>query len=578
MRKILLALLVLSLAACNLMEPKRDTYDLINAELGKGAEKNAKPAAADAVAASLLPPLTVEMPRSHKAAGERFNLTFSNVPAQQFFMSIASGTRYNMMVHPNVSGTISATLKDVTLFEALDAVRELYGYEYKVEGNRIYIKPLTLQTSIFRVNYLNYNRKGASDIRVISGSVADSVGGSTSGSSGSSSTSGTSSGTTTRTLDSSKISTTSTNNFWSELKISLEAIVGNKEGRSVVINPQSGVVVIRAMSDELRNVAAFLKATQLSVDRQVILEAKIMEVELNSGFQSGVNWSAFGYGTNNKYSTGFLTPGGSLTSISNTSMTSGTGLTASAGSAISYSGTASSGYSSTTPGGLFGLAFQNSHFAAMISFLESQGTVHVLSSPRIATMNNEKAVLKVGTDEFFVTKVTTNSGSTTGTTTTQPTASVDVQPFFSGVSLDVTPQIDENNHIVLHVHPSVSKVSTVSKEINLGTSIGTMVLPLASSAVSETDSVVRGRDGDIIVIGGMMRQATVSDNSQLPGAGNIPLLGNLVRNTNRTTQKRELVILIKPTIVQSGGNWSQDMTDTQRRLQALEPPAFVGMQ
>ena len=175
MRKLLLLTLVLSLAACNQTAPKRDTYDLINAEMGKAVEGKAKPAQADAVAASLLPPLTVEMPKSRKTSDERFNLTFSNAPAQQFFMSIASGTRYNMMVHPNVSGTISATLKDVTLFEALDAVRELYGYEYKVEGNRIYIKPLTLQTSIFRINYLNYNRKGTSDIRVTSGSVADSM-------------------------------------------------------------------------------------------------------------------------------------------------------------------------------------------------------------------------------------------------------------------------------------------------------------------------------------------------------------------------------------------------------------------
>ena len=155
MKKILLILLIFSLAACNVMQPRRDTYDLINAEMSKASEGAAKPAQSDAVAASLLPPLTIEMPKARKAGDERFNLTFSNAPAQQFFMSIASGTRYNMMVHPNVTGTISATLKDVTLFEALDAVRELYGYEYKVEGSRIYIKPLTLQTRIFRFSSSN---------------------------------------------------------------------------------------------------------------------------------------------------------------------------------------------------------------------------------------------------------------------------------------------------------------------------------------------------------------------------------------------------------------------------------------
>ena len=330
----------------------------------------------------------------------------------------------------------------------------------------------------------------------------------------------------------------------------------------MVINPQSGVVVIRAMSDELRNVSAYLKATQLSVDRQVILEAKIMEVELNDGFQSGINWAGFA----NASHKGIVSLGSNLNS--SVSMTS-TGLTMTANTTASTNNNSASS--------LFGIAFQNSHFAGMISFLESQGTVHVLSSPRIATMNNEKAVLKVGTDEFFVTEIATTPG-TTGSTVTPPTVSVKVQPFFSGVSLDVTPQIDENDNIVLHVHPSVSKVSTVEKIIKVGSSYGDMTLPLASSAISETDSVVRGKSGNIIAIGGLMRQAAISDRAQLPGVGDIPLVGNLLRNTTRSVQKRELVILIKPTIVHSGGSWAQDMTDTQRRLQALEPPVVHGLQ
>lgn len=573
MKKILLVLLVFGVAACNLTQPRRETYDLIGAEMTRAADGKARPAQADAVAASLLPPLTIEMPKPQQQRDERFNLTFSNAPAQQFFMSIVSGTRYNMLVHPNVSGTISATLKNVTVFEALDAIRELYGYEYKVEGTRITIMPVAIQTRVFQVNYLNSNRQGTSDIRVISGSVADAP---TSGSGTGTTTTGTSgsSGSQQRSLDSSKISTTSDNNFWKELKASLEAIVGNKDGRHVVISPLSGVVVVRAMPDELRNVSAYLKATQLSVDRQVILEAKIVEVELNDSFQSGINWASFASlkaSSSSRSSIGFLAPGTNLNTTGSLTSTGNTGITATAGSTLSAP--------VSSVGSLFGLAFQNSNFAALISLLETQGTVHVLSSPRIATMNNQKAVLKVGTDEFFVTKVTTNTGSTYGSgSTTQPTASVDVQPFFSGVSLDVTPQIDENDNIVLHVHPSVSKVTTVTKEINLGTSIGTMTLPLASSVVSETDSVVRGKNGSIVAIGGLMRHASISDRSQLPGAGDVPLLGNLFRNTNRTTQKRELVILIKPTVVQGDGNWKNDLLDAQQRIEKLAPPPVYGLQ
>ncbi|MEB0165081.1 general secretion pathway protein GspD, partial [Glaciimonas sp. CA11.2] len=258
-------------------------------------------------------------------------------------------------------------------------------------------------------------------------------------------------------------------------------------------------------------------------------------------------------------------PGTTLSSVAGTTLTNGgtNAINAVAGSTL--------GAVNTAAGSLFGLAFQNSNFAALISFLDSQGTVHVLSSPRIATMNNQKAVLKVGTDEFFVTKLTTSQGVSSGNTTTLPITTVDVQPFFSGVSLDVTPQIDAIGNITLHIHPSVSQVTTVDKVINLGASGGTLSLPLASSAISETDSVVRGQDGRIIAIGGLMRQSSSSDRAQVPGAADVPVLGNLFRNNSRVSQKSELVILLKPTIVQGEDSWDQDMLDSQRRLQGLVP-------
>jgi MSHA biogenesis protein MshL len=210
---------------------------------------------------------------------------------------------------------------------------------------------------------------------------------------------------------------------------------------------------------------------------------------------------------------------------------------------------------------LFGLAFQTSNFAALLNFLESQGDVHVLSSPRIATLNNQKAVLKVGTDDFFVTNVSTTT--TTGTATTS-TPSVTLQPFFSGIALDVTPSIDENGEIILHVHPSVSQVSTVTKNIDLGGLNGAISLPLASSSISETDSIVRARDGQIVAIGGLMRQASSKDDSGLPG-----LPKALFGQTNRSSEKRELVILLKPTVVDSDKDWSDDITHSRDRFSGM---------
>jgi len=562
------------LGACNVAPVKRDTYNAIT-DAVKGAAATTTPASQpDAVEAALLPPvaaLAQQLPKARAALDERFNVAFNNVPARQFFTSIVAGTRYNMLVHPDIGGTISANLKDVTLFQALDAVRELYGYDYKVEGTQIYIKPLTMQTRLFHVNYLTGARKGSSNLRVSSTSVA-SVGPTVSGGTGSNSSTGNSTqnaGGLVPGEDSSNLTTTSNADFWRELKLSLEAIVGSTDGgRQVVLSPQSGVIVIRAMPEELRNVDMYLKATQLSVDRQVILEAKILEVQLNDNFQTGINWASFASiksGHTNRISTGFIQPGGTLAPLpfnggQPPNMTNGSGLTASSGFGLSSA--------ATSAGSMFGLAFQTANFAAMISFLESQGTVHVLSSPRIATMNNQKAVLKIGTDEFYVTGVSTTTNTTSSGATTSP--NVTLQPFFSGVVLDVTPQIDADGNIILHVHPSVSQVTTVNKEVDLG-SAGSLKLPLAASSTSEMDSMVRSQDGRIVAIGGLMRQATTSDRSQVPGAGDIPVLGALFRNTGQVIQKRELVVLIKPTIVDGANSWNEDLLDSGKRIEALDP-------
>jgi MSHA biogenesis protein MshL len=220
--------------------------------------------------------------------------------------------------------------------------------------------------------------------------------------------------------------------------------------------------------------------------------------------------------------------------------------------------------------GFYGVAFQSANFAAMLNFLESQGSVHVLSSPRVATLNNQKAVLKVGNDEFFVTNVSTTTTSGTGATTTSPT--VTLAPFFSGIALDVTPQIDENDQIILHVHPSVSTVTEKNKSINLGSG-GSLNLPLASSSVNESDSIVRVKDGHIVAIGGLMRQRQTGDRSGLPGTNQQEL--TILGQRERTLSKSELVILLKPTVIREEADWRAGLLEAQTRLQEYAPPAPI---
>ena len=567
MKRTLSVLMLLVLAACATPPSKDSTAKAIRHEMDAAAKASATAGKSQtAVDNALMPPLTVNMPKGKAKRPEtRFDLSVNNTPAKQVFMAIVAGTRYSMLVHPDVTGNISLNLKNVTVFDALEAIRDLYGYNYKVDGTRIYIQPISLQTRIFQVNYLTGVRKGMSSLRVTSGSVSDAPHTGTSGSAGS---------TTTITpeqqqmQDSSKVTTTTDSDFWSDLTKALHAIVGTGKGRSVVISPMSGVIVVRAMPDEMRNVAAYLRASQISVERQVILEAKIIEVQLNSGYQSGVNWAAFKNSPNSLTSLGqlgastTLQPGlaggvGQTLGNSVLSSTPGTDLVSAATNLATNPVTGMTG----TAGTMFGLAFQTGSFAALLNFLQTQGNVHVLSSPRIATLNDQKAVLKVGTDEFFVTNV--SSTTTTGTATTT-TPSVTLQPFFSGIALDVTPSIDQHDDIILHVHPSVSVVRTVTKTVDVGGVGGTLSLPLASSSVSETDSIVRAHNGQIVAIGGLMRQASTNDSSGLPG-----LPKTLFGQTNSSTQKRELVILLKATVVNSNKDWSRDIAHSRDRIDEL---------
>jgi MSHA biogenesis protein MshL len=307
----------------------------------------------------------------------------------------------------------------------------------------------------------------------------------------------------------------------------------------------------------LRAVENYLHVTQLIVERQVMLEAKIMEVSLHEEFQAGVNWNQFG-GTSNRFSYGTQQPG-TVLNTSGTNTSSGAAILAGVGGAAA---TTSLGK------GFVGLAFQSSNFSALLNFLETQGNVQVLSSPRIATINNQKAVLKVGNDEFYVTNVSSTVTSSGTSNITTPT--ITLQPFFSGIALDVTPQIDSENNIVLHIHPSISVVTEKQKVIDLGT-LGTYTLPLANSAVNETDSIVRVQDGNIVAIGGLMKQEQSATANGLPGTTSSSGLGMLFGARSSYLTKRELVILIKPTIIHNESSWKDDLSETQNRMQQFDP-------
>ncbi len=545
---------------CQTQPPRKDTaVQSIDAALTVSDVVKLAPAQPPAeVRDALLPPITVDT-RTTDEPGQRFRISVNESPAPEFFMSLVDGTDYNMVLHPGVSGNITLNLKNVTIPDVMNVVRNVYGYEFQRTAYGFEVLPARLRSAVFQVNFLNVLRSGVSQTRVSSGQISQ-----TNQTSGTSAEDGDSNSeqNSDSSLSGTRILTQQpATTYWTELENSLAAIVGTGEDRSVIVNPQTGTVVVRAMPRELRDVEAFLDATEQIAHRQVILEAKILEVELNDEYRQGINWSGV-VAAGNQTATGSQIGGGALLDngrslIKNNGWSNVGNLDPKA--FIPLVGAATGAF-----GGMFTLALALSDFTAFIELLDSQGTVHVLSSPRVATMNNQKAVIKVGHDEFFVTDV--SSTTVTGTTTTT-SPSVELTPFFSGIALDVTPQISQSGEVLLHVHPSVSEVVDQEKTITIGNVSQT--LPLAMSTVRESDSVIRASDGQVVVIGGLMQDSISDGTAKAPGLGDIQGLGGLFRHESERVRKTELVILLKPTIVKGGQQWANTMRAAQQRISAI---------
>ena len=465
---------------------------------------------------------------------ERFDVSATQLSARAFFMGLVEGTPYNMIVHESIQGDISLHLKDVTVAEVMKAVRDVYGYEYKRTGNLYQVVPAQLETQIYQVNYLDVQRAGQSQTSVSAGSVTQAgstSGGDSSNSSSSSSSSSNNSSSGSQNLVGTHILTENKSDFWGGLQQTLSTIIGNEKGQRVVVTPQAGVVVVRALPSEQQTVRDYLERAELILRRQVVIEAKILEVSLNNGFQAGIDWSAVGQ-INGKNSVTFGQQGTALANPDNIS-------------------------------GVFSAALNLNDFTSLIELLGTQGNVQVLSSPRVSTLNNQKAVIKVGTDEFYVTDI--QNTTTTGTATTT-TPDIELTPFFSGIALDVTPQISDNDEIILHIHPSVSEVEDQQKVISVGGD--QFNIPLALSSIRESDSVVRANNGQVIVIGGLMTSGSTDTFAKAPGLGDLPGIGKLFQQRRQGSNKSELVILLKPVVVNAGA-WQNELRNTLENFQSL---------
>jgi MSHA biogenesis protein MshL len=505
-----------------------------------------------------------------RADEPRFDVAVVDAPARAFFEGLVDGTGYNVILEPGVSGSITLKLKNVTVVGALDAAREAYGFDYRRMPGGFVIVPATVQTRLFQIDYLDMQRSGASRTQVSSGEISQGASGGHRGSGvaqaggqqSQAAGDGGQSGQEGRTAGTS-IATHSDSDFWRGLEQSLRALVGHEPGREVVANPQSGVIAVRGTPRELRGVQEYLDKIQDVVTRQVVLEAKIVEVELSDGFQAGINWALIGHDGS---STVGALQRGPAQGFSQDLLGSG------ASPVHIAPGNAVLDTVASTLRGAMAIAVNTPDFSAFIDLLKTQGHTRVLSSPRVSTLNNQKAVIKAGSDEFFVTNVSSN---TVVGTSSASSRDVELTPFFSGIALDVTPQVSADGSVILHIHPTVSQVTEKVKSITVADS--TDALPLAFSEVRESDSVVKARSGQVIVIGGLMRNTRRTSDYRTPLLGDIPGLGNLFRSQRQSEIKSELVILLRPVVVERDEQWQQLVQGPLDQAALMDPKAVGTM-
>ena len=458
---------------------------------------------------------------------------------QDILLAFSKEDDYNIVIDPELTGKVTIDLKRVTLREALDAILIPQGWTYRIDGKFIKIMRPQMETRLFTLNYLATRRSGKREIYASTGGGLQT--GLLPGTQASAIPAGTRTGF-------SDVVSIDEMDLWREIQRGLEAIVFgvaedkassdpekatwtrvDPKGRKLIINRSTGVILVTDYPLHLNKIASYLETIEGTAQRQVTIQAKIFEVILSDENKEGINWkvieglprvSNLAWGLTNKAgTTGFPGIIGGFT-LSDTTT----------GTTIQTPGT----FRVKPFGGTFAVGAGDIALSDIIQAIAEQGDIKVLSSPMISTLNNQKAIIRVGNqDVFFI----------TGAVATQTTVTQIIQPMTIdvGIILDVTPQIAEDGTIIMNIHPSITE-----KTGEKTTPDGKTTFPLLS--VRETDTTVRVRDGQTIIIAGLMQEKNEESYIGVPVLHSIPVLGGLFRYKAEKKRTAELVIMITPTI------------------------------
>jgi MSHA biogenesis protein MshL len=440
---------------------------------------------------------------------EFFSFSLREADMKDILRAIGKQAQYNIVVEPDVKGITTVDLKNVTLGKALEYILEPLGYTYKIEDRTIYVSKPKLETKIFHVNYIALKKIGTSNVYATPGTI----GGNTTTSGGSTTTSGTSG---------SQVSVKSEteSDLWKSLEENIKMLLSKDKDAKFVVNKQTMMIFVTDYPKSLKDIEMFLKAAEGVIQRQVMIEAKIMEVQLNDDSRQGINWKLVNARVNGisiSAQQAFLNP-----------LTDPSGATAIAG----------------TP---FFRVFAGSKYLdinnTFIDLLRTYGKVETISNPKIATMNNQRAIIKVTTqDVYFETQQTTNTGAA------NPTITATAKFIDVGLTLDVMPQIDDKGNIILNVHPIMSeKVDDVTSPGSGGSKV-----PILN--VREVDTIVKVKEGETIVIGGLIKNRKSTTDTGTKWLMDIPVIGYLFKLNEKESSKSELVIFLTPRIIYGDNN------------------------
>jgi general secretion pathway protein D len=502
-------------------------------------------------------------PQSHKAA-ERFNVVVNGVLAQEILFALARDAKLNIEIHPGITGTVTMNLIQRTLPEILDAMARQVDMRYELNGSNLVILPDSPYLKTYQVEYPNIARDAKNSINMSTNIAVigkgQAAGG---GSNGADST----------------ISNVSNNHFWETLTENIKDIlretdkklpegssetvteqsnqqqitpqngttateakgkksaiatlpaqiqtqntsrarrVTYREAAYVIANPESGIISVRATSRQQAFVREFIDKVTNNARRQVLIEATIVEVSLSDQYQQGINWSLL---SNIGLS---LTQTSTLPPITSNVSTAGV---------INFK----------NPGtGQFNLS-------GIINLLETFGKLHVLSSPTLSVLNNQTGLVKaVDEHVYFTIEVTAGTYGTGGVIVTPPTYTTTIHTVPVGVMMYVTPQIGADGEITMNLRPTITRILSYMPDPNpvLAQNATPNLIPQIQTR--EMESILRVRDGEIAVLGGLMQDEKTGDASQIPLLGNIPGIGELFKARNDTNRKSELVIFLRPVIL-----------------------------